>query len=160
VASSAIRQIARLGATGAVLDEASNNMVERTGPKRPAAHHDRSATRLRPMKESALEYDAAVFSRQYPVVVFFVQHIAYYRGLHAKFGGTNLYRHFWRSTCDAHLKLATIAWCNIFGSNKEDLHWTRTPSTKVAAQATQDIPHWPHFGSMADLSQGHARFPQ
>ena len=38
--SSAIRQIARLGATGAIFDEASNNMVERTGLKRPAAHHD------------------------------------------------------------------------------------------------------------------------
>jgi hypothetical protein len=41
VTSSAIRQIARLGATGAIFDEVSNNMVERTGPKRPAAHHGR-----------------------------------------------------------------------------------------------------------------------
>jgi len=30
-----------------------------------------------------MEYNKEMFCRQYPVVVFFVQHIAYYRGLQA-----------------------------------------------------------------------------
>jgi hypothetical protein len=84
-------------------------------------------------------YDATMFSRQYPVVVFFVQHIAYYRGLHSRFDEIKAHRDFWRSTCDAHLKLATVSWCNVFGAHKEDLHWTKTPAAKVAAQATQDF---------------------
>lgn len=88
-----------------------------------------------------MKYDDAVFSRQYPVVVFFVQHIAYYRGLRARFDQIAAHRDFWRSTCDAHLKLATVAWCNVFGSNKEDLHWTKTPAAEVAKQAAKDFRH-------------------
>jgi hypothetical protein len=86
-----------------------------------------------------LRYDAAMFARQYPVVVFFVQHIAYYRGLHSKFAEIAAHRDFWRSTCDAHLKLATISWCNVFGSDNEDLHWRKTPAADAADQAIQDF---------------------
>jgi hypothetical protein len=80
-----------------------------------------------------------MFARQYPVVVFFVQHIAYYRGLHSKFAEVAAHREFWRSTCDAHLKLATVSWCNVFGSHNEDLHWRKTPAAEVADQAAQDF---------------------
>ena len=89
--------------------------------------------------DPTLGYDAAMLSHQYPVVVFFVQHIAYYRGLHARFGEITAHRDFWRSTCDAHLKLATVSWCNVFGSYKEDLHWTKTPSAEVADQAKDEF---------------------
>jgi len=82
-----------------------------------------------------------VFSRQYPVVVFFVQHIAYYRSLGAIYDDATDHRDFWRSTCDAHLKLATVAWCNVFGSQKEDLHWTKTPTDNITKQANQDFRH-------------------
>jgi hypothetical protein len=86
-----------------------------------------------------LRYDAAMFARQYPVVVFFIQHIAYYRGLHSKFGEVAAHREFWRSTCDAHLKLAAVSWCNVFGSDSEDLHWKKTAAAEVADQAAQDF---------------------
>src|SRR5882724_3581400 len=78
-----------------------------------------------------------MFARQYPVVVFFVQHIAYYRGLHAKFDEVAAHRDFWRSTCDAQLKLATVSSCNVFGSHGEDLHWSRTPVAEAANHAAQ-----------------------
>jgi len=80
-----------------------------------------------------------MFSRQYPVVVFFVRHIAYYRGLHARFDEITAPRDFWRATCDAHLKLAAVSWCNVFGSHKEDLHWTKTPAVEIAEQAAQEF---------------------
>ena len=80
-----------------------------------------------------------MLARQYPVVVFFVQHIAYYRGLHSKFAEVEAHRDFWRSTCDAHLKPATISWCNVFGSSNEDLHWEKTPTAEVADQAAEDF---------------------
>jgi len=82
-------------------------------------------------------YNEEVFSRQYPGVVFFVQHLAYYKGLWAIYDSIRDYRDFWRSTCDAHLKLATVAWCNVFGSHKEDMHWTKTPTDNT--QACQDF---------------------
>lgn len=86
-----------------------------------------------------MDYNEEVFSRQYPVVVFFVQHLAYYKGLWAIYDDIRDDRDFWRSTCDAHLKLATVAWCNVFGSHKEDMHWTKTPTDNT--QASQDFRH-------------------
>jgi hypothetical protein len=107
-----------------------------------------------------------MFARQYPVVVFFVQHIAYYRGLHSKFAEVAAHRDFWRSTCDAHLKLATVSWCNVFGSYNEDLHWMKTPAAEIADQAAQDFSpedlgsYRLHLRDMAGLPQEHARLPQ
>jgi hypothetical protein len=49
------------------------------------------------------------------------------------------HRDFWRSTCDAHLKLATVAWCSVFGSYSEDTHWTKIPTGNIAKQASQDF---------------------
>ena len=43
------------------------------------------------------------------------------------------------STTDGHLKLATIAWCNVFGSRSGDLHWTKTPAGNTIKQARQDF---------------------
>jgi len=72
-------------------------------------------------------------------VVLFVQHVAYYRGLQARLEEVRTHRDFWRATCDAHLKLATISWCNVFGSNREDLHWTKTPAGEITGQAAQEF---------------------
>jgi len=78
-------------------------------------------------------YTEECFSRQYPDVVLFVQHLAYYKGLWALYNDITDHKDFWRSTCDAHLKLATVAWCNVFGSRKEDMHWTKTPAENTHA---------------------------
>ena len=78
-----------------------------------------------------MAYTFEVFSQQYPVVVFFVQHLGYYRGLQDTTAGLMDHRAFWTSTTNGHLKLATLAWCNIFGSRAEDLHWTKTPNGAI-----------------------------
>lgn len=80
-------------------------------------------------------YNVEVFSRQYPGVVFFVQNLAYYAGLFAIYGSITDRRDFWRSTCDAHLGLATIQWCNVFGSDREDMHWKKTATEPQAREA-------------------------
>ena len=84
-----------------------------------------------------MNYNEKVFERQYPVVVFFVQHLAYYRGLRANYNTITNHRDFWRATCDAHLKLATVAWCNVFGTYKEDIHWMRTFKPRIAVEASK-----------------------
>ena len=60
-----------------------------------------------------------LFSRQYPAVVCFAQHLAYCRGVKAAWSGITDHQEFWASTVDGHLKLATVAWCKVFGSCKE-----------------------------------------
>jgi hypothetical protein len=86
-----------------------------------------------------MKYNAEVLDHQYKAVLFFIQHLAYYRVLQAAYGGIADHREFWRSTCDAHLKLATVAWCNVFGTYSEELHWTKTPADSIAQQAQQDF---------------------
>jgi hypothetical protein len=88
-----------------------------------------------------MKYNLEVFSRQYPLVVFFVQHLAYNRGLRAARDAITDHREFWASTTDGHLKLASIAWCKVFGSHKEDLHWTKAPTDHTVQQASQDFRH-------------------
>ena len=86
-----------------------------------------------------MAYTFEVFSHQYPVVVFFMQHLGYYRGLQGRTASLMGHREFWASTTNGHLKLATLAWCNIFGSRAEDLHWTKTPAGDIVPQAQQDF---------------------
>ena len=86
-----------------------------------------------------MKHSDEIFSQQYPVVLRFVQHLAYYRGLtavqagHADAGG------FWQATTAGHLKLATVTWSKVFGSRREDLHWTNTPICAALDEATQDF---------------------
>ena len=79
----------------------------------------------------------SVFERQYPVVVRFVQHLAYNRGLNSAWDRIKDPSPFWASTTDGHLKLATIVWCNVFSSYKGDLHWTKTPAGNTVEQARE-----------------------
>jgi hypothetical protein len=85
-----------------------------------------------------MHYNNELFSRQYPVVVF-VQHLAYCRGVKAAWSGITDHQEFWASTVDGHLKLATVAWCKVFGSRKEDLHWAKTPTGSVPKPAKDDF---------------------
>jgi hypothetical protein len=86
-----------------------------------------------------MHYNEGLFERQYPIVVFFVQHLAYYKGVRATWDDIAECRDFWRSTCDAHLELAAVAWCKVFGSYGEDTHWTKTPIGNAAEQATENF---------------------
>jgi hypothetical protein len=40
---------------------------------------------------------------------------------------------------NGNLKLATIAWCMVFGAYSEPLHWTKTPTGDNAEMAKQDF---------------------
>jgi hypothetical protein len=86
-----------------------------------------------------MEYNQELFSRQYPVVVFFVQHLAYFRGLKAAWSRIKDHKEFWASTVDGHLKLATVAWCKVFGSRKEGIHWAKTPTGNIPKPAKDDF---------------------
>jgi hypothetical protein len=86
-----------------------------------------------------MAYTQELFSRQYPVVVFFVQHLAYFRAVTAAWTGIKDHKEFWASTVDGHLKLATVAWCKVFGSRKEDTHWARTPAGNIPKPAKDDF---------------------
>jgi len=88
-----------------------------------------------------MQYNVEVFNHQYSVVVAFVQRLAYYRGLTAVWNGQTTPSEFWAATVDDYLKLATVAWCNVFGSRKEALHWTQTPTCDILQQASQDFHH-------------------
>jgi hypothetical protein len=88
-----------------------------------------------------MEYNLEVFSRQYPVIFFFVQHLAYFQGLKATVDRITDHKEFWTATVDGHLKLATIAWCKVFGSRKEDIHWAKTPTGNIPKQAKDDFRH-------------------
>ena len=86
-----------------------------------------------------MEYRDEVFKYQYPVVAEFVQSLAYYRGLTAVLAGPTDASGFWQATTAGYLKLATVAWCKVFGSRKEDLHWTNAPTSAALDQASQDF---------------------
>jgi hypothetical protein len=105
-------------------------------------------------EDCAMDYSLEVFSRQYPVV-FFVQHLAYFRGLKAAWDGITDHKEFWASTLNGHLKLSTVAWCNVFGTYKEEMHWTKIPIDK---QARQDFHHKVLFRT--GLTQEHRPYPR
>jgi hypothetical protein len=86
-----------------------------------------------------MAYNRQVFEHQYPTVNFFVQRLAYYRGLSDAMENLTGHREFWVSTVDGHLKLATTAWCTVFGVYNEDLHWTKTPTGNNVEIAKQDF---------------------
>jgi hypothetical protein len=70
-----------------------------------------------------------------------VQHLAYYRGLKTASNNITDHKKFWASTIDSHLKLATVAWCKVFGSRKEDIHWAKTPTGNIPRDAKNDFRH-------------------
>jgi hypothetical protein len=86
-----------------------------------------------------MEYNDEVFECQYGAVVFFVQRFAYRRGVFELGQILTNHREYWLSVCDDHLRLATMAWCMVFGAYKEDLHWTKTPKGHDAEIVKQEF---------------------
>jgi hypothetical protein len=86
-----------------------------------------------------MAYNEEVFKPQLEVVFFFVRQIAYYRGLWALRDKITDHRDFWESTINAHLLVASIAWCNVFGSRHSDLHWTKTTTGEIAHQIQENF---------------------
>ncbi len=67
---------------------------------------------------------SAVLFEQFPQVECFVQHFTYYRSL----GGAPTPTEdsdFWDEVSTAFLGSAILAWCNVFGSCRSHLHWSK-----------------------------------
>jgi hypothetical protein len=79
-----------------------------------------------------MEYDKEVLQRQLSIVSAFVQQLAYFRGLKEGLADIQEYEIFWSCTLNNHLKQATLDWCKVFGSSKQDIHWTKTPTGNTA----------------------------
>ena len=82
-----------------------------------------------------MKYDADMFTHQLPIVACFAQHLAYYRAAKPCYDKLNLKSPFWCATIDAHLMVAAIQWCKVFGSDgcNNSTHWKKTPTADVGA---------------------------
>lgn len=79
-----------------------------------------------------MRYDSDIFCNQYPIAGSFVQHLAYYRAGKPVYDRLGLKSPFWCATLDAHLKIATIQWCKVFGSDGcNATHWKKTARLDV-----------------------------
>lgn len=73
-----------------------------------------------------MKYDADIFSHQFPIVGQFVRQLAYFRAAKPVYNKLNQKSPFWCATIDAHLKIATIKWCNVFGADGcNSTHWKK-----------------------------------
>lgn len=78
-----------------------------------------------------MEYNIAVFSRQYPVLRDFVYHYIEYKELHSLYQEYKDGNSFWKYILDANLLQATIYWCMIFGADSSNpIHWKNLNTDK------------------------------
>jgi len=85
-----------------------------------------------------MKYDKDMFAHQFPIVAQFVRQLAYYRSAKPVYDKLNLKSPFWCATIDAHLKIATIEWCNVFGVDGcNSTHWKKIASIDI--DATNDL---------------------
>lgn len=62
---------------------------------------------------------------QYAVLVDFVHHLAYYRVLSRFYNESQIRSEYWTKTIDAHLQIAIIDWCMVFGTDSNEIHWKK-----------------------------------
>jgi hypothetical protein len=91
------------------------------------------------MPKMEYNFNEQVLGLQYPVVALFVRHLAYARGLQTTIDNLTNHREFWGVTASAHLELATVAWCKVFGSYNEKTHWKKTLTDNIEEQASEDF---------------------
>ena len=78
-----------------------------------------------------MSYDRKVFSNQFPLVKWFIYHLTYYRALHKAYNERKMKDEFWKMTIDAHLLIAAINWCMVFGSDSSNpTHWKQLSPTE------------------------------
>jgi len=76
-------------------------------------------------------YSSEIFIRQFPIVRAFVYHLTYYRCLNKGYDKCGFDSEFWTHTIDAHLLQASINWCKVFGSDRQnDIHWVKLNNNK------------------------------
>jgi len=75
-----------------------------------------------------MKYSEQVFIQQYPIVASFIRHLAYYKANKSVYDQLSMVSPFWTATIDAHIMIAVINWCKVFGSyGPNQTHWTKTP---------------------------------
>jgi hypothetical protein len=92
-----------------------------------------------------MHYKITVFQTQFPLVKWFTVHLLYYRELKSQ--QDNLRHHhgpFWAFTMDAHLSMACIYWCMVFGaSGSNPTHWKnlvrKQDQQKLSRQFTKAV---------------------
>lgn len=80
------------------------------------------------------EVNSDVFGEQLPQVRCFVQYLTYHRCMSRLTKKPELLT----EASNAFLKIACIAWCNVFGSRKSCLHWSKT-IRNMAKEVEQDL---------------------
>jgi hypothetical protein len=79
-----------------------------------------------------MQYKPEIFCEQFPLAKYFVCYLTYYRELSHKYWEIELQSPFWTLTIDAHLKLAVIHWCMVFGSEGcNPTHWKHVSEDNV-----------------------------
>jgi len=78
-----------------------------------------------------MDFNEAVFLRQYPVVYSFVQQLAYSRGLKTGLAGLTEYMEFWSCTLTNHLKQAAVDWCKVLSIPVETSSKSPTETSPV-----------------------------
>ena len=78
-----------------------------------------------------MRYNYNIFVNQYPVVVNFIQHLAYYRAIKSAYDRLAMPSPFWTATIDAHIMIASVSWCKFYGPRANPIDWTKTPVVDV-----------------------------
>jgi len=79
-----------------------------------------------------MKYDSDTFCDQYPLAIYFVQHLAYYRASKAAFDDLGMKSAYWAATLSSYLMLAAIHWCKVFGSHGcNATHWKHVATADV-----------------------------
>jgi hypothetical protein len=71
----------------------------------------------------SIPYNEELMSNIIPLLKNFKYHIISYRELLNKLDCLPGEREFWVYTCDAHLQMAAISWCMVFGTDSNPTHW-------------------------------------
>jgi hypothetical protein len=71
------------------------------------------------------EIQSTVLCEQFPQVECFIRCYTYYRSLGGILSQPIEDSDFWEEVSAALLGSATLAWCNVFGSCRSDLHWSK-----------------------------------
>ena len=72
-----------------------------------------------------MDYNIEVFRSVYPLWKCFVCHYNAYKEIHEVYNTLPGDIEFWTYTSDAHIEMATINWCMIFGNDSNETHWKR-----------------------------------
>ncbi|MHB1484462.1 MAG: hypothetical protein ACYCYI_07325 [Saccharofermentanales bacterium] len=80
-----------------------------------------------------MEYNDKKFLEILYLIKDFLYHYESYKEIHKVYDKLPGEKEFWRYTCDAHLEMANISWCMIFGSDSNETHWKKIAKEEIQA---------------------------